>query len=228
MAKPNSTKDFYVYVHRKATTGQVFYVGKGHGKRAFSSLSRNRQWKFIVAKHGYTVEMVQNNLQEWYAFELEKELIAYYCRENLCNLTDGGEGQSNPSEATRKKMRDNNAMKNLAYREKISVSNSGKKRTEETKKKLSDAHKGKKQSEETKQKRAMKLKGKTRPQHVIDALVKARSVAVKCSNGLIFTSCTDASRWLIANGNCLSRASFVSRAASGKRKAYAGYEWEYL
>lgn len=88
------SKDFYVYLHRRKTDGKVFYVGKGTRYRAYSDLRRSDYWKRIVAKYGYTVEFYATGLQEWYAFELEKELIAYYGRENLCNLTDGGEGSS--------------------------------------------------------------------------------------------------------------------------------------
>ncbi len=91
--------DFYVYLHRKKTTGEVFYVGKGKGRRAWQHSDRSDYWKKVANKHGYLVELFQNNIQEWYAFELEKELIAYYGRENLnegtlVNFTDGGEGVS--------------------------------------------------------------------------------------------------------------------------------------
>jgi hypothetical protein len=87
-------KDFYVYLHRRATDGCVFYVGKGAGRRAWQKTSRNKHWKNIVKKHGLTVEIFQSGLQEWAAFEFECDLIALYGRQNLCNLTDGGEGPS--------------------------------------------------------------------------------------------------------------------------------------
>lgn len=91
--------DFYVYLHRKKTTGEVFYVGKGTRDRAWKHSSRNGYWKKVSKKYGYTVEIVLDNLQEWYALELEKDLISYYGRKNLgdgtlVNLTDGGEGSS--------------------------------------------------------------------------------------------------------------------------------------
>lgn len=83
---------FYVYVHRRATDGRVFYVGKGKGKRAYEIRNRSIYWNRIVARHGYTIEIVQDNMQEWWSFELERDLIAFYGRENLANFTDGGEG----------------------------------------------------------------------------------------------------------------------------------------
>lgn len=88
---------YYVYLHRKATTGEIFYVGKGKGKRAWSRRSRNKFWKVVEKKHGFIVEIFMDNLQEWYALELERELICQYGRRNngtgvLTNITDGGEG----------------------------------------------------------------------------------------------------------------------------------------
>lgn len=90
---------FYVYVHRKKTNGEVFYVGKGSKSRSRIKSNKSDFWNKIVSKHGYTVEVVVHDIQEWYAFELEKELIALYGRRDkgegtLVNLTDGGEGTS--------------------------------------------------------------------------------------------------------------------------------------
>ena len=89
--------NFYVYLHRKKTTGEVFYIGKGKGNRAWSKKGRNDHWNRVAKKHGFTVEVHTNDIQEWYAFELERELIAYYGRVQdgtgtLVNYTDGGEG----------------------------------------------------------------------------------------------------------------------------------------
>lgn len=92
-------RDFYVYLHRKKTTGEVFYVGKGSGRRAYDRRGRSRWWKSTVEKHGYIVEIYMDCLQEWYAFELEKDLISLYGRRDkgegsLVNACDGGEGNS--------------------------------------------------------------------------------------------------------------------------------------
>ncbi len=99
-----TTKRHYVYLHRRADTGEVFYVGKGFGKRAWKISTRSDWWKRIEAKHGRTVEIHADDLDENLAFELEAELIAKFGRTNLCNLTDGGEGGVNPSDETRAKM----------------------------------------------------------------------------------------------------------------------------
>lgn len=90
---------FYVYVHRKKTNGEVFYVGKGSNSRCKIKANKSDFWNKIVKKHGYYVDIVVQDIQEWYAFELERELIALYGRRDrgegsLVNLTDGGEGTS--------------------------------------------------------------------------------------------------------------------------------------
>lgn len=88
--------DFYVYLHRKPATGEAFYVGKGSNDRAWN-VERNIQWKRTRNKHGLVVEIIASGLQEWYALELEMNLIAYYGRADLgkgtlLNKTDGGDG----------------------------------------------------------------------------------------------------------------------------------------
>lgn len=89
---------YYVYLHKKLN-GEVFYVGKGKGKRAYSTHNRNRHWTNIANKYNFTVEIVMSDLQEWYAFELEKDLISYYgLKEDggtLVNITHGGGGNGN-------------------------------------------------------------------------------------------------------------------------------------
>lgn len=125
-------KEHYIYIHRRNDTGEVFYVGKGSGKRAFDK-KRNDWWKRIVSKCGYTVEII-----EWFddhdsALAREVELIAEYREKGvqLVNLTDGGEGAKGYKHTpeTRKIM---------------SIKHIGKTPSDETKKKLSLAKKGEK------------------------------------------------------------------------------------
>jgi hypothetical protein len=111
MSNTNSTpQDFYVYIHRRATTGEVFYVGKGAGDRAHSHFGRGTYWQNIVKKHGVIVEIVQSGLQEWAAFEIERDLIALHGRGDcgygpLVNLTDGGEGATGHRQTDEAKMK---------------------------------------------------------------------------------------------------------------------------
>ncbi len=86
------TDKYYVYAHRKETNGEIFYVGKGSGKRAYKK-DRSDWWKNIVNKHGRKVEILSDNLTEEDAFELEKFVISEM-KGKLCNMTEGGEGSS--------------------------------------------------------------------------------------------------------------------------------------
>jgi hypothetical protein len=87
---------YYVYQHRKADTNDIFYVGKGKGTRAFNATKRSSYWKNVVNKHGFNVEFIATNIDEEFAFLIEKEAIDVYKKRNIClvNLTDGGEGAS--------------------------------------------------------------------------------------------------------------------------------------
>lgn len=101
-----------VYRHRRLDTNDVFYVGVGSNeKRAFSKRNRSFFWNSITSKTEYSVEIIQRNLTQTDAFELEMFLISLYGRKDnktgiLCNLTDGGDGRSNiiVSLDTRKKL----------------------------------------------------------------------------------------------------------------------------
>jgi len=141
MSKSIVPKDFYVYVHRRATDGQVFYVGKGRGQRAWSN-ARNEYWHRIVKKHGLLVEIIVSGLQEWYAFELELELITKHGRETLCNLTNGGDGASGciRSVETRKKISKSKKGVPLSDKHKSKISSAGKGKSRIP---FSDAHKAK-------------------------------------------------------------------------------------
>ena len=139
--------NFYVYVHYRNDTLKPFYVGKGKGKRYKTKHNRNSYWKNIVNKVGFTPMIVENFITEEKSFELEKYYIQHFGRNNLCNMTDGGEGSSGciPNEKTRKKFSENTiGKKNPMYGKKSAMY--GKKHTDETKKKMSNKHKGEKNS----------------------------------------------------------------------------------
>jgi len=92
--------NFYVYLHKNIITQEVFYIGKGINKRAWSKHKRSSFWNNYVNKHnGFIVEIYKEGLSEKDSFDLEKELISKYGRRDnesgiLVNLTDGGEGSS--------------------------------------------------------------------------------------------------------------------------------------
>jgi group I intron endonuclease len=144
---------FYVYIHIRKDTGNVFYVGKGRGQRMFQKKGRNPLWINIVNKHGYEVVKIADNLTEEQAFDLEKEKIAEYRNAGyeLANMTDGGEGSSGYKHTEEHKAK----LKGNGFgHETWGLTFLGKKHTAESKAKMSYARmgnsnkKGKKISEE--------------------------------------------------------------------------------
>lgn len=89
-------KESYVYIHKRKTNGEIFYIGKGRLNR-WQKLGRNYRWVNIANKHGVVCEIIANSLTNEEACLLEKKLILAYGRLDLntgtlANLTDGGEG----------------------------------------------------------------------------------------------------------------------------------------
>lgn len=144
---------YYVYTHHRTTDGGIFYVGKGSGIRYKSRRSRTAHWKNIVAKHGLIIKIVADNLTEAEAFALERQTIALAGRDNLCNLTDGGEGPSGHihSDEARKNISagTKRAFENPELIEKLRLSQIGRKHSEQTKYKQGLAKIGKKKSLKT-------------------------------------------------------------------------------
>ena len=155
---------FYVYVHRRKSDNKPFYVGKGCGKRAWRQDGRNEHWDRTFIKHGLTVEIVFDNLDEQTAFQVEKDTILEfkYFGYPLTNKTDGGEGVSGSvcSEEHRRKLAlvHKGKPKKPEAIAKTAAAHKGKTVSDLTKQRISLAKTGLKQSEETKQKRANTLK----------------------------------------------------------------------
>lgn len=159
-----------VYRHIRLDKNEPFYIGIGKRvHRAYDVNNRSKYWNNI-AKNGYEVEILFNDLTYEQAKEKEKELISLYGRKDLnkgslVNMTDGGEGTLNiiisdkqkqlisirgkgrlVSEETRQKIRTkqlNVKRQPLSneWKDKISQSNKGKIRTIEAKAKISNWHK---------------------------------------------------------------------------------------
>jgi hypothetical protein len=88
-------RNFYVYFHINPIKGEVFYVGKGWGNRAWEKTYRNRYWHNTANKYGYLIHIVEDNLTEEEAFDLEKFYVEKIGRKNLgtghlVNMTEGG------------------------------------------------------------------------------------------------------------------------------------------
>ncbi len=97
---------FYTYAHIRNDSGQVFYIGKGSKRRAWTKFNRNDQWCRIAKKHGYSVKILSN--WETAKDALSHEIFLIACLRDigiaLCNQTQGGEGLVNPTLETRQKM----------------------------------------------------------------------------------------------------------------------------
>jgi hypothetical protein len=100
--------DFYVYGYSDPHSDDpYFYIGKGRARRAYEHLCPSfyckdlpfyRKIKSMLDKNVQPeVTIIENNLSEQEAHELEIELIKDYGKRNnntgcLLNLTDGGDG----------------------------------------------------------------------------------------------------------------------------------------
>lgn len=175
---------YYVYIHKKKDTDQIFYVGKGHGRRAWESIGRSYYWNNVVSKHGFVVEFLKEGLSELEAYALEKQAIKEYGRFQkggfLVNLTDGGEGRCGFS-WNGQRSGNNNPMNGHTQSENtkklISQSKIGKPRPQKVKDALRLANLnrpkelhgmyGKQHTKETKQKMSLAGRGKPKPRAVI-------------------------------------------------------------
>lgn len=160
---------YYVYEHWRPDTNTCFYVGKGRGRRAWQMRSRNKYHTSIVSKltsMGLAVEVkiIVTDLTEKIAFMVEIDLITKYGRENLSNMTKGGDGVVG---MTREKIMAR-AAKHIGKkrkpetRKKIAEARAKQTFSEETRKKLSLAGKKRQHSDETKKKMSERLMGNKR------------------------------------------------------------------
>jgi len=215
--------EYYVYVHRKKTDGTIFYVGKGCGKRAWSK-ARSVHWKRVVQKHGFTVEIIHSGLQEWYAFELEKEMILRIGRLNdktgpLVNHSEGGCGGYNSSSkevSTKISEALKNRSKTNEHRENLRLGvlryNS-----------IHGTHPRKPHSEESKLK-ISKAKIGTKTEGENPFAKKIRCI----QTGEIFNSLKSAEKWMISIGFCKASSNTIGLVLKGIFKQYHGYSWEYV
>lgn len=85
---------FYVYEYYNLITQEVFYVGKGTGKRYRQMTGRNEDFIKYVRENECDVRIIKYFENEDDAFEYEKELISSYKEKglSLCNKDFGGLG----------------------------------------------------------------------------------------------------------------------------------------
>lgn len=147
-----------VYRHVRKDTDEVFYVGIGKSKkRAYYKKEHRSHFWHNIAKNGYNVEILFENLTWDQACKKEQELISLYGRRDLgegtlVNMTNGGDGGYGMvvSEETREKIR----------QFQISLNRKGKP--------------GRVQNQETREKIRNTLKGRKRPAEVVEKLKKPK------------------------------------------------------
>ena len=227
----------YVYIHRRATDGQIFYVGKGQSRRAWSKRSRNRYWHFVVEKHGHTVEVVESGLQPWFASEREIDLILQYKSQGhpLVNMTGGGEGtlgremsdwhREKVAETTKARWADG------AFKEQMREATIARWKDPKTKEEMSKKISAAKASPESRASASAKLMGIRRSEETKAKMREARRAIMRpvlCENtGDIFESLTAAATWLKQAGFAKARRLGIRVACEGKVKHAYGYQWKF-
>lgn len=140
---------FYVYEWYIVETNEIFYVGKGTGKRKTEIHNRNEYFKNVYNKYKCDVRIIYDNLTNEESCQKEIERIAELRMINQakCNFTNGGTGWStgslNPT-ALKPHYGQDNGMhtQNIDFKGEKNPFY-GKKHTEETKQKISENRKGK-------------------------------------------------------------------------------------
>lgn len=81
---------YYVYGHYNTVDDQLFYIGKGSGKRLNNLENRSKLWKTYTSNHPWYSKIIVDNLSESEAFKIEKELI-YKNKESIINISVNSE-----------------------------------------------------------------------------------------------------------------------------------------
>ena len=235
---------FYIYFHRSNITNEVFYVGKGNDRRAFSSSGRNNFWHRVVRKHGYSVSLTNTGLTESQAFALEMEYIAQFGRRNvgtgsLVNLTSGGEGPSGVVHSEEWKRNVSAKLKGRVFSEehkrKQTAAKIGRKRSDEMRRNLSNAKKGTRLTEEHKAKlritsaarrHTTETRKKMSEVQKLVCVKKWKSVVQMSLDGAViaaFSSITEAERVTGANRSVITKCckNLPNYNTAG------GFKWKY-
>ena len=163
---------FYVYAYLRKSDNSPYYIGKGHGYRAF-----NRNHSVTVPKDRTKIVFLERNLTNLGALAIERRMIQWYGRKDintgiLRNRSDGGEGATGAvqSEESRRRRGDANRGRKLPPRTKehsikIGLGNRGKIRSDAVKQHLSELNKGKPSHRKGKTNpgASLALKGKVKP-----------------------------------------------------------------
>jgi len=229
--------EFYVYVHRRASDGAIFYVGKGSGGRLRSKASRSPFWHQIVNEHGFEAEICSPMMSNACALSYEKILIHTIGFDRLCNLTRGGNKGASGYKPDRKAVEDrarkcmkpviNSDGKIYASLKEAALDMRLNGHPNATEAHISSCCKG---SRHVAFGRSWSMDTTSIPP-LIDASSKvneARRRGVVSSNGMFFGSVSLAAQWVRITLNVMCGTSDISRCCNKTRKACGGLGWDYV
>lgn len=207
---------YYVYAHIKKD-GDIFYIGKGKGKRAWVKSGRSKYWNNIINKYQYDVIILKDNLSESEALMLEKQYISQV--KTLCNLTEGGEGISGfkfSHDSLKKK-----SISALGNKNKLGKTSIGS--GKHFIKGMTSPFLGKSHSNDSRIKmKIAKLGNKHSLEHKQN-IAKSNSIKIECiENKTIFSSIKEAGN----NMNISER--MISEVCRGKRDKAKNYTFKYI
>ena len=219
------------YIYKMTSPSNKIYIGQTRNlvkrKSYYRTLSKNTQPAIYnsLQKYGFDahnfqiIETLPENISQDLLNEREIYFINYYKNNGyiMLNIRDGGSNGKLPQESI----------------EKIRLSNTGRKHTDETKKKHSDnakrlglrppSNKGKSMSEKTKQKMSESAKGIVKAKGLSNA--KSRCVAQLLNNEIVyvFETITEAINLTGIPKNTITRTIKNSNNHYG-----GGYKWKYI
>lgn len=212
---------YYVYAYYEPGCAEPFYIGKGHGDRAYRHLKICYGQKTVFHKKlkslldgGFQpeIEILADGLSEFEALHLEKQLILKFGRKDLgtgClyNCTDGGEGFSG-------------GIRDEEFRRKLSLRSLGVRPSKETRIKLGRASEAA-WTDERRREQSLRMRQNRINKAYSDSLKKP----IACLIGGEITRRFESIREVRKAGFSHSP---VIQCLKGRRKTAYGREWRYL